>query len=94
MQTVSLRGAASRRPTLRAEVRAHPDGGKLARFSLTLPKALVVNRAKARRQSSAVRVKGRTVTVTVRPKKGAARITLRLGKGALRLEPKVRNKLP
>ena len=37
---VSLRKAASRRPSLRVKLRRHPDGGKLARFTLTLPRQL------------------------------------------------------
>jgi hypothetical protein len=103
VQTVSLRRAASRRPILVARVRSHPDGGKLARFALTLPRELVLDRARAKRQAiavtseklarSAVSVKGRTVTVSGLPKKGASAISLRLAKGAVRLTGKARTKL-
>ena len=88
-QTVSLRRAASARPVLVARLRSHPDGGKLARFSLTLPKELRLNRSRAR----AVRVKGRTVTVGTRPKQGASTISLRLDRGAVRLTGKARRTL-
>ena len=100
---VSLRKATSRRPSLRIKLRRHPDGGKLARFTVGLPKQLRVSRARVRQQAkafaaktlvrSAVSVKGgRTVSVKGLPKKGASTVTLRLGKGAIKLTPKARKK--
>jgi hypothetical protein len=103
VQTVKLSRAASPRPTLAIRVRRHPDGGMLARFSVTLPKQLRLNRSRVKRQAtavasqklarSAVVVKGRTVTVSGLPKKGASTISLRVGRGALRLTTKARNKV-
>jgi hypothetical protein len=103
VQLVSLLRAASLRPSLRVTVRRHPDGGKLARFTLRLPKQLLLNRKRARRQAravasqklarSAVTVKGRAVTVSGLPKQGASTISLRLDKGAVKLTPKARNRL-
>lgn len=103
IETVKLRRAASLRPSLAIKVQRHPDGGKLARFAVTLPKQLHLNRARARRQAtaiasqklarSAVVVKGRTVTVSGLPKQGASTISLRLGKGAVKLATKVRNRV-
>jgi hypothetical protein len=102
-QSVSLRRAASARPILRARVRRHPDGGRLARFALTLPKQLVLNRSRAKRQAtalasknfarSAVTVKGSTLTVSGLPKKGASTMSLRLDKGAVKLKTRARRKL-
>jgi hypothetical protein len=102
-QRISLRRAASRRPTLRVKLTRHPDGGKLARFTLTLPRELRVNRSRVRRGASAVMsgklartavsVKGRTVTVSGPPKKGASSISLRLGNGAVKLKAGARNRL-
>jgi hypothetical protein len=101
--TVTLRRAASLRPSITIKVERYPDGGKLARFAVTLPKELVVNRSRARRHvravvsaqlaRSAVSVKGRTVTVSGLPKKGVSTITLRLGKGAVKMNTKARNKV-
>ena len=102
VQIVSLRRAASLRPSLRITVRRHPDGGKLARFTLTLPKELLLNRSRAKRATavaseklarSAVSVKGRTVTVSGLPKEGASTISLRLDRGAVKLTTRARNKL-
>jgi hypothetical protein len=100
--TASLRNAAARRPALRIELRRHPDGGKLARFTVTLPKQLRLNRSRGRKAAavvsenlarSAVKVKGRrTVTVTV-PKSGASTVSLRLDKGAVKLTSKARRKV-
>jgi hypothetical protein len=100
---ISLRRAASTRPALRLKLRRHPDGGKLARFTLTLPKQLRLNRSQVKRQAqaiaskklarSAVKVKGRrTVTVSGLPKGGASTISLRLDKGAVKLTAKARRK--
>jgi hypothetical protein len=103
IETVKLRRAASPRPSLAIKVQRHPDGGKLARFAVTLPKQLHLNRARAKRQAtaiasqklarSAVVVKGRTVTVSGLPKQGASTISLRLGKGAVKLTTRVRNRV-
>jgi hypothetical protein len=103
IETVKLRRAASLRPSLAIKVQRHPDGGKLARFAVTLPKQLHLNRARAKRQAtaiasqklarSAVVVKGRTVTVSGLPKQGASTISLRLGKGAVKLTTRVRNRV-
>jgi hypothetical protein len=101
--SVSLRKAASKRPSLRIKLRRHPDGGKLARFTVKLPKQLRVSRARVRQQAkafaaktlarSAVSVKGkRTVSVKGLPKAGASTVTLRLAKGAVKLSPKARRK--
>jgi hypothetical protein len=103
IETVKLHRAASLRPSLAIKVQRHPDGGKLARFAVTLPKQLRLNRARAKRQAtaiasqklarSAVVVKGRTVTVSGLPKRGASTISLRLGKGAVKLTTRVRNRV-
>ncbi len=90
--TASLRRAAARQPVLRVKLLRHPDGGRLARFSVTLPKQLRLNRARAKREvsaiaseklaRSAVKVKGlRTVTVSGLAKKALSRISLRLDRG-------------
>lgn len=103
LSTVTLRRAGSLRPALAIKVQRHPDGGRLARFAVTLPKELVVDRSRAKRQAlalasaklarAAIRVEGRTVTVSGLPKKGASTITLRLGKGAVKLTKKALNKV-
>ena len=99
---VSLRKATTRRPSLRIKLRRHPDGGRLARFTVKLPKQVRVSRARVRQQAkafasktlvlSAVSVKGRTVSVKGLPKAGASTVTLRLDKGAVRLSSTARRK--
>jgi hypothetical protein len=100
----SLRHARGARPVLRIKVHRHPDGGKIARLSLKLPKQLRLNRARAERETAAVgsgksariavKVKGRrTVTVSGLPKKGASTVSLKLDHGAVKLSGKARRKL-
>jgi hypothetical protein len=100
----SLRHAGGASPVLRIKVHRHPDGGKLARVSLTLPKQLRLDRARAKDETAAfgskksahiaVKVKGRrTVTVSGLPKKGASTISLKLDHGAVKLTGKARHKL-
>ena len=100
----SLRHAAGASPVLRIKVRRHPDGGRLSRISLKLPKQLRLNRARAKQEKAAVgakktvriavKVKGRrTVMVSGLPKKGASTVTLKLDHGAIRVSPKAKRKL-
>jgi hypothetical protein len=101
--TVTLRRAGSLRPAVAIKVQRHPDGGRLARIAVTLPKEMVVNRSRAKGHAravasgalarSAVGVRGRTVTVSGLPKKGVSTITLRLDRGAVRLTRKARDRV-
>jgi hypothetical protein len=76
------------RRVLSVKVKRHPDGGKLARFTLTLPKQLRLVRSQAK--SAALEVKGRRkVTVSSR-KPGASTVSVRL---AVRLGAKAQRKL-
>jgi hypothetical protein len=86
--TAKLRHALRARPVLSVKVRRHPDAGKLARFTLTLPKGMRFVRSQA--TSAALKVKGgRNVTVSAR-KKGATTVSVRL---AVRLAAKARSKV-
>jgi hypothetical protein len=86
----SLRRAASRAPVLRIKLKTHPDGAKLTRARLTLPKQLSVRKSAGR----AVKVKGRRSLEIARvPKGGLGTLSLRLRRGAVKLAPKARARL-
>lgn len=86
--TAKLRHARRARSQLSVKVSRHPDGGTLARFTLTLPKELHFVRPQA--TSAALVLKGRRrVTVSSR-RKGASTVSARL---AVSLGAKARRKL-
>jgi hypothetical protein len=86
--SAKLRHARRARALLRVKVKRHPDAGKLARFTLKLPKQLRLARPQAK--AATVKLKGaRKVTVSSR-KKGSATLSARI---AVRLAGKARARL-
>jgi hypothetical protein len=94
--SAALRGAAKPRPTLKIQVRRHPDADNIKGLTLVLPKQLRLSAKKAKREASAVvseklartsiAVRGkRTVVISGLSKKGVSSVMLRLGKGSVRL---------
>jgi hypothetical protein len=84
-----LRHARGARPVLRIEVRSHPDGGKLSRLTLTLPKQLRASKGGRKVTISSRRKPSSIISAKVRVRLGArARKRLRRGR-ALKLRYKV-----